>query len=114
MGGMETSSRVRNGALAALGVVGLGAALLGSQFYAVYNDEVFWNIGANSHVWWYVHPVLYGATALLGIAATIAGARGVMAPVRPPWRLLPWVLALLILLTLWASASSAMARVYLV
>jgi hypothetical protein len=110
---MASSGRVRNTALVALGIVGLGSSALGGWFYAMYNGTVYWNLN-NDHRWYYIHPALYGATAVAAIVAAVAGARGVKSPPRPLLRPLPWALALLILLTLWACASTALARAYLV
>jgi hypothetical protein len=110
---METSGRVRSSALVAFGVAALGASLLGWWFYALYNGTVYWNLN-NDHRWYYIHPVLYSATSVAAIVAIVAGARGVKSPARPLSRSLPWVLALLILLTLWACASTALGRAYLV
>lgn len=110
---METSGRVRNAALAALGIAGLGASALGGWLYATYNGTVYWNLN-NDHRWYYIHPALYGATAVAAFVAVVAGARGVKSPARPLPRSLPWVLALLILLTLWACASTALGRAYAV
>ena len=98
----------------ALGIVGLGAAATGLLFSTSHNATVYWNLGANSHRWYYIHPVLFGATAVLGIVAVVAGVRGVKSPARPLVSWLPWALAALILLPLRACASTVMARVYLV
>jgi hypothetical protein len=109
VGAMGRSGRVRNGALVALGIVGLGAAVLGLLFYSMYGGTVYWYLN-NDHRWYYIHPALYGATAVVVIVAIVGGARGVTSPARP----LPRVLALLILVTLWASASTALGRAYAV
>lgn len=107
---MATSTRAPNSALVALGAVGVVAAAVGLWFYTTYDVTVYWNLGGGSHIWWYIHPTVYGATALAGLGAVMAGAAGVGVPATRLSRWLPWVLAILLILTLWACAATASGR----
>jgi hypothetical protein len=98
----------------ALGAVGVVAAAVGLWFYTTYRVTVYWNLGGNSHIWYYIHPTVYGATALAGLAAVMAGAMGVGSPPSRVSRLLPWALAILVILTLWACAATALGRAHAV
>ncbi len=91
----------------ALSAVGVVAAAVGLWFYTTYPVTVYWVLGGDSHIWYYLHPTVYGATALVGVATMIAGAMGVGTPATRLSRWLPWVLAVLIILTLWACAATA-------
>ena len=103
-------TRAPNPALMALGAVGLLAAAVGFWFYSTYRSTIYWDLGGGSHIWYYIHPTVYGITAAGGVAAMMAGAMGVGFPATRLSRWLPWALALLIILTLWACAATDLGR----
>ena len=107
---MSNSTRAPNTSLMALGAVGVFAAAVGLWFYTTYATTVYWVLGGDSHIWYYIHPTVYGAAALAGLAAVMAGAAGVGVPATRLSRWLPWVLAILIVLSLWACAATASGR----
>jgi hypothetical protein len=111
---MRSSGRVNAVALLALAIAGLGAVAWGVWLYITYNGTVYWNLGANSHMWYYIHPVLYTATAVIAIVAAALAARALSSPERAlsPW--LTCVLALLFLTTVWACFSTLLGRAYAV
>ncbi len=98
--------------------IGVATALMvtagwGTFLYATNWQTVYWNLGNNSHLYSYLHPVLYTVAALAAVYAVVLGARSMRSPGQRSGRLLISALLVLLALTVWACISTLDGRAYL-
>ena len=113
---MRTARLSTAGASWRLGVATacLGAAAWGLYLLSMYHDTVYWNLGAGSHVYAYLHPALYAVTLLAGLLGVYEGLRSWRSPGTASGSAASIGLALLVALSLWACAATLLARAYAV
>lgn len=95
-----------------LAVASLGAVAWGGYLFTTYHDTVYWNLGANSHVYYYVHPAIYGLTLLAALHGVTVAVRSLRSPGTAPGWVMNIVLAVLLAVTLWACVSTLLGRAY--
>jgi hypothetical protein len=97
-----------------MAVTCLATAAWGLSLYVTYNRTVYWGYANSTHLYYYLHPVLYAVAAGSALVGVGSGLRPLRHP--GPARGRRGTLALLLLtgLTLWACLSTLWARAYAV
>jgi hypothetical protein len=97
--------------------IGVAAALMvatawGAFLYSTNFQTVYWNLGSNSHLYSYLHPILYVVAALAAVHAVSLGVRSMRSPGQRPGLLLVSGLVFLLALAVWACIATLLGRAY--
>ncbi len=90
----------------------VGAVSWALYLYMTYFWTVYWNLGANSHLYTYLQPALFAVTLSAALASGAVAVRSLRMPGTARGASASVVLVLLLALTLWSGASILLGRAY--